>query len=72
MLLMKVLDELFPNSQLKCCRFHLAQEWWRKIQNVSLASEYKDKESETGKWLKKFFGIPFLQPCEVSDAFVKT
>ena len=69
---MKVFDELFPNSQLKCYRFHLAQVWWRKIQNISLANKYKDKESEIGKWLKKFFVIPFLQPCEVSDAFVKT
>ena len=25
---------LFPETQLDCCRFHLGQCWWRKIQSV--------------------------------------
>jgi len=51
---------LFPETQLDCCRFHLGQCWWRKIQSVGLSSEYKDKSSEIGKWLTRFFGLPFL------------
>jgi hypothetical protein len=37
---------LFPETQLDCCRFHLGQWWWRKIQSVGLSSEYKDKSSD--------------------------
>jgi len=60
---------LFPETQLDCCRFHLGQCWWRKIQSVGLSSEYKDKSSEIGKWLTRFFGLPFLAPDEVEDCF---
>jgi hypothetical protein len=30
----------FPNSTISCCRFHLGQSWWRKIQAVGLSVEY--------------------------------
>jgi hypothetical protein len=30
---------------------------------------YKDKSSEIGKWLTRFFGLPFLAPDEVEDCF---
>ena len=43
--------------------------WWRKIQTVGFSSEYKDKSSEIGKWLTRFFGLPFLAPDEVEDYF---
>jgi hypothetical protein len=45
---------------VKCCRFHLGQSWWRKIQSLSLSNEYKDKESDIGKWLLMTFGIMFI------------
>ena len=45
----------FPNSTISCCRFHLGQSWWRKIQAVGLSVEYKDKSSEIGKCLTIFF-----------------
>ena len=48
-----VLQEIFPAAFIciKCCRFHLGQAWWRKIQNLGLGHEYKDTDSELGKWL---------------------
>lgn len=51
------------------CRFHLAQSWFRKIQNLGLTAEFKDKNSEIGKWLKYVFGLPFLNPSDVGDCF---
>jgi hypothetical protein len=39
--------------------------WWRKIQNVGLANEYKDLESVIDKWLKVFFGLSFLKDEEL-------
>ena len=60
---------LFPDA-IDCCSLHLGQAWWCNIQRIGLSSEYKDKSGEIGKWLSKFFGLPFLLP-EVADAFVE-
>jgi hypothetical protein len=62
---------VFPACKIDCCRFHLAQSWWRKIQTVGLSSEYKDKSCEIGKWLSQFFGLPFLPAEEIEDCFVE-
>ncbi|KAL4131288.1 hypothetical protein QTP88_008624 [Uroleucon formosanum] len=35
----------------------------------SLSKEYKDASSEIGNWLKWVFGLPLLNPEEVSDCF---
>ena len=66
-----VISQLLPDSTIKCCRFHLAYTWWRQIQKVGLSSEYKDPESEIGRWLKSMFGIAYLSPDEVEDSFVE-
>jgi hypothetical protein len=56
--MMKVIRSIFPATIIKCCRFHLGQAWWRKIQNLGLANEYKDSaNSEIGKLLTAFFGL---------------
>jgi hypothetical protein len=68
---MRVMKEFFPDITIKCCRFHLAQAWWRKIQKIGLSSEYKNTESEVGNWLKSLFGIAFLSPEEVEDSFAE-
>ena len=61
---------LFPDTRIDCCSLHLGQAWWCNIQRIGLSSEYKDKSGEIGKWLSKFFGLPFLLP-EVADDFVE-
>ena len=30
---------IFPATDIKCCRFHLGQAWWRKIQKLGLPNE---------------------------------
>ena len=54
---MIVMKQFFPSITVKCCRFHLGKAWWRKIKKVGLSSEYKEAESEIGKWMKGLFGI---------------
>jgi len=66
-----VLNDVFPVASLKCCRFHLGQAWYRKMQNLGLSQDYKDSDSEIGKWLKQSFGLHFLDPTEVEDCFVE-
>jgi hypothetical protein len=36
---------IWPNVLIKACQFHLGQAWYRKIQNLGLSGEYKQKES---------------------------
>ncbi|VDI53174.1 Hypothetical predicted protein, partial [Mytilus galloprovincialis] len=28
---------VFPDTRIECCRFHLGQSWWRKIQKLGLS-----------------------------------
>jgi hypothetical protein len=65
------LMSVFPACKTDCCRFHLAQRWWREIQTVGLSSEYKDKSCKIGKWLSPFFRLPFLPAEEIEDCFVE-
>lgn len=52
--------EFWPDINIRGCHFHLSQAWWRKIQGLGLAVEYKNQDSVIGKWLKVFFGLTFL------------
>ena len=51
---------VWPDVIIKVCQFHLGQAWYRKIQNLGLSKEYKDPESDIGKWFKTFFGLSYL------------
>jgi hypothetical protein len=48
----------------------LSLDRWRKIQQVGLAKEYKEKDSLTGKWIRHIFGLIFLKLEQVGDTFV--
>nr|CAI5841229.1 unnamed protein product [Callosobruchus analis] len=47
------------------------QERWRKIQQLGLASEYKNQQSPLGNWLNHLFGLTFLPPAEVGECFTQ-
>lgn len=57
--------------EIRGCRFHLAQSWWRRIQSLGLTIEFKNKDSIVGRILRLFFGLPLLPPDEVRDFFVE-
>lgn len=59
---------VWPGTQIVGCRFHLRQAWYRKIQGLGLQTDYNDMK-EKGKWIRYIFGLTFLDPNEVSDAF---
>ncbi|KAL4107502.1 hypothetical protein QTP88_017839 [Uroleucon formosanum] len=62
-------NKVWPSTRLRDCRFHLGQAWFRQIQSLGLVNEYKNKNSEIGKYLKTFFGLSFLNPPDVNDCF---
>jgi transposase-like protein len=39
----------FPHSRIQGCRFHLAQAWYRKMQQLGLAKQNITSGSEVGK-----------------------
>lgn len=60
---------VWPNISVKGCHFHLSQAWYRKIASLGLADEYQKPDSEIGVWLKRFFGLSFIEPGEVEECF---
>ena len=66
----KAVEQIFPLAQIIGCRFHLAQSWFKKIQEYGLIAEYKNENSEVGRWLRMTFGLTFLSPHDVSECFV--
>ena len=58
---------VWPGLEVKACRFHLGQSWWRKIQSLGLSKQYRKKDSEVNQFLKKIFGLSLLPPTEVCD-----
>ncbi|XP_025422317.1 uncharacterized protein LOC112692032 [Sipha flava] len=66
----QAITDVFGNIKIIGCRFHLGQSWWKKIVGEpSLRIAYMDNSNELGKWLKMFFGLAFISPEEVVDAF---
>lgn len=63
---------VWPETKIECCRFHLTQAWYRKIQELGLSVEYRDGTSEVGKWLRYVFGLLFIDPNEVGNIYVFT
>ena len=62
-------ERVWSSATIKCCRFHLGQSWWRKIQALGLTDTYRDRDSPDGRLLKYFFGLSLLPPEEVEDCF---
>ena len=65
-------------ADIRGCHFHLGQPWWKNIQEAGLSKVYTKKKDEKEKhkkdddeWLvqKLIFGLPFLEPEEVEEAF---
>jgi len=67
----KAVENVWPNTTIIGCQFHLAQSWWRNVQKYGLTSFYKDESSEIGEWIQYTFGLVFLNPDEVSNCFVE-
>ena len=43
---------VWPGLEVKACRFHLGQSWWRKIQSLGLSKQCGKKDSEVSQFLK--------------------
>lgn len=50
---------VWDEAKIIGCRFHLTQAWWRKIQQLGLTKDYRER-TDAGKWLGYCFGLKFL------------
>lgn len=50
---------VWPSIEVKGCRFHLGQSWYRKIQQLGLSNAYKKNNTDVCNFLKLFFGLLF-------------
>jgi hypothetical protein len=62
---------MFPTTEIQCCRFHLGQSWWRKVQKLGLSKEYKEKDCDIGKWLASFIGLAEPRCSLLADYILK-
>ncbi|GFR68810.1 hypothetical protein ElyMa_002030500 [Elysia marginata] len=62
-------SDVLGNITLRGCLFHLKQSWWRKINQLGLATAFKDQQSEIGSFLRLTFGLPFLDFMDVFKSF---
>jgi hypothetical protein len=62
---------VWPGLEVKACRFHLGQSWWRKIQSLGLSKQYGKRDSEVSQFLKKIFGLS-LWPLFYVGIFIQS
>ena len=59
----------FPGCKIQGCRFHLCQNWWRKMKSLGLSQRYKQASSPEGRWLRGVFGLPLLPGIMIEKTF---
>ena len=69
--MIKAIKGEFKECQLKGCRFHLGQSWWRKVKELGLARDYRQKDSKKGRWLRGVFGLSLL-PHDMAEKVFKS
>ena len=58
--LVQSLQICFPHCVFKGCYYHFSQAIWRKVQNLGLASAYKDPQSDANKFFRRVISLPFV------------
>lgn len=61
-----------PGAVVKAARFHVSRAWGARVYaSPVLRATFRDTAATTGPWLRSFFGLPYLPPELVPDAFVE-
>ncbi|XP_060869713.1 uncharacterized protein LOC132944409 isoform X2 [Metopolophium dirhodum] len=43
--MIQAIELVFVDVNIQCCYYHLSQSIWRKVQNIGLATKYKENEN---------------------------
>ena len=68
--MIKALKYELKKCSIYGCRFHLGQNWWRKIKELGLAKEYSKGTSVHGKWLHRVFGLSLVPHVMIEKVFM--
>ena len=60
---------VYPSAEVRGCRFHLGQAWYRKLASLGLQVTYNIGTSAVAVWLKTCFGMPCLPADDVTEFF---
>lgn len=60
----------FPEAEIRECRFHLRQAWYRKHKQLKRYVLYQTAEEEVGKWFVSILGFYFKNPSKISKYFL--
>ena len=61
-------EDVFPEAQVECCFFHLAQAHWRKIVDLGLRQQYIEDESLSMS-LRMLTALAFVPAQHIYDSF---
>jgi hypothetical protein len=61
----------FPGVTITCCLFHLAQNHWRKLQELGLAIPYEAEDGVFATLCKSFTALAFLRLGDVEQGFLE-
>ena len=62
-------EKQFPGVIIRCCRFHLAQNWQKKFRALGFQTQYNSRRGPIAAFLKSLFGLPCMPVDEVSEFF---
>ena len=65
---MDAFKNVFGNTELQGCFFHLSQAIWRKIQSIGLTNSYVN-DANSRLYCKLLAALAFLPPDEITQAF---
>ncbi|XP_064650935.1 uncharacterized protein LOC135502210 [Lineus longissimus] len=64
----RAIPRVFPDVQITGCAFHWCQCIWRKIQEIGLATAFRN-DNGTHKLCKKFMALPYLPAERIRPMF---
>lgn len=64
----QAIRQVFPEDIIKGCAFHWTKAVWTKVQNLGLATTFRERET-THVFIKQLMALPFLPWNHVEDVF---
>ena len=66
--LRNALKEVYPNTNVLGCWFHLTQIIWSKVQKIGLVETFKEN-NEFASYIRKLMSVPFLPASLIQPTY---
>lgn len=68
--MINAISQVFSRDTGQGCLFHYSQCLWRKVQELGIASLYKNHK-QVKQWVRRFSAIPFLPVNDIDSAWIE-